>query len=277
MTAASASSWTPRAVAHRIERSPSRLGRRAVQLARFAGLEARACSFAVLVFVGLAVSQAVELPIARYDALLIYLVLVTGVFWACRLETGREILAIAGFHVVGLVFELFKVHMGSWAYPEPAIAMVAGVPLYSGFMYAAVGSYVVRAWRLLDLRLVRYRPRATAVVAVLIYANFLTHHWIPDQRAVLALAMVGVTWGSWVSFRVGGSRYRLPLALSFVLIGFFLWMAENIATFFSAWRYPSQSDAWTMVHPGRFGSWALLVTVSFVLVAAYKYQRPNRS
>lgn len=44
--------------------------------------------------------------------------------------------------------------------------MIAGVPLYGGFMYAAVGSYVCRSWRLLDLSLTGYRPRATAVLAV---------------------------------------------------------------------------------------------------------------
>ena len=35
----------------------------------------------------------------------------------------------------------------------------------------------------------------------------------------------------------------MPLVLSFVLIGFFIWIAENIATFFSAWEYPNQSES----------------------------------
>ena len=33
---------------------------------------------------------------------------------------------------------------------------------------------------------------------------------------------------------------HMPLLLSFVLIGFFLWLAENISTFFGIWRYPNQ-------------------------------------
>src|SRR5690606_10822993 len=102
----------------------------ALQLLRFVWLEARACAFPVAVFAGLAVSTVVPLPIARYDALLVYGLVVTLVFWGLRLETGREILGTLGFHVVGLAFELVKVRLGSWSYPEDAVTKVAGVPLY---------------------------------------------------------------------------------------------------------------------------------------------------
>ena len=244
--------------------------RAVAQLLRFAWLEARACAFAVVIFAGLALSTVVPLPIARYDALLVYGVVATLAFWALRLETGREVLGTAAFHVVGLAFEVLKVRLGSWAYPEEALTKVGGVPLYSGFMYAAVGSYIARAWRLMDLRLTRYRPWPTAVLAVAIYANFVTHHFLPDVRVVLALLLVAATWRTWVHYTVGESRYRMPLALSFVLIGFFLWLAENLSTIFAAYRYPDQADGWSMVHVGKFGSWALLVVVSFVLVANWK-------
>ncbi|TQJ50119.1 DUF817 domain-containing protein [Phycicoccus sp. SLBN-51] len=240
------------------------------QLLRFAWLEARACAFAVVIFAGLALSTVVPLPVARYDALLVYGIVATLAFWALRLETGREVLGTAAFHVVGLAFEVLKVRLGSWAYPEEALTKIGGVPLYSGFMYAAVGSYIARAWRLMDLRLTRYRPWPTAVLAAAVYANFVTHHFLPDVRLVLALLLVAATWRTWVHYTVGEARYRMPLALSFVLIGFFLWLAENISTIFAAYRYPDQADGWSMVHVGKFGSWALLVVVSFVLVANWK-------
>lgn len=250
---------------------PAGRARHAVaQLLRFAWLEARACAFAVVIFAGLALSTLVPLPIARYDALLVYGVVATLAFWALRLETGREVLGTLAFHLVGLVFEVLKVRLGSWSYPEEALTKVGGVPLYSGFMYAAVGSYIARAWRLFDLRLTAYRPVPTAVLAAAVYANFLTHHLLPDVRAVLALLLVLATWRTWVHYTVGRSRYRMPLALSFVLIGFFLWLAENISTVFRAYEYPDQADGWSMVHVGKFGSWALLVVVSFVLVANWK-------
>jgi uncharacterized membrane protein YoaT (DUF817 family) len=144
------------------------------------------------------------------------------------------------------------------------------VPLYSGFMYAAVGSYVCQAWRRLHLRITGYRAWATAGVAALIYLNFFTSHVIWDARLVLALALLFVTRRTWVHFTAGRQRYAMPLALSFVLIGFFLWAAENGATFLRAWQYPSQESVWTLVHAAKLGSWSLLVVVSIVLVAAVK-------
>lgn len=240
------------------------------QLACFVVLEASACAFAFALLAGMAVTAVVPLPIARYDALLLYAIALSGVFWALRLETGRELVAIAGFHVAGLAFEMAKVRMGSWEYPQDAVMKAGGVPLYAGFMYAAVGSYIARAWRLFDLRLTRYRPVATAVVAVLIYVNFLTHHVLWDIRAVLAVGLLAATWGTWVHFSVDGVRHRMPLTLGFALIGLFLWVAENIATLAQGYRYPNQHHGWDLVHVGKFGSWALLVVVSFVLVAAWK-------
>src|SRR5262245_64841871 len=101
------------------------------QLFRFAWLEARCCAFALAVFFGLSVSKFVPLPIARYDALLIYCVLVTVVFRLIGWETTRDMLVIAGFHLVGLAFEFVKVPLGSWGYPEDAVTKILGVPLYS--------------------------------------------------------------------------------------------------------------------------------------------------
>jgi uncharacterized membrane protein YoaT (DUF817 family) len=242
----------------------------ATQLLRFAWVEARCCAFAVAMFAGLAVSKVVALPIPRYDALLVYGVLVTAVFWLVGRETGREIAVVCGFHVLGLAFELVKVPVGSWSYPEDAVTKVLGVPLYSGFLYAAVGSYVVRAWRLFHLRVSDYRAGPTAAVAAAVYVNLMTHHWLPDLRWPLAGLLLAVTWGTTVHFTVGGRRYHMPLALSFTLIGFFLWLAENIATLFGAWRYPHQLEAWRLVDPAKFGAWAMLISLAFVLVAAWR-------
>jgi uncharacterized membrane protein YoaT (DUF817 family) len=247
------------------------------QLLLFAWVEARCCLFAVAVFAGLALSKVVPLPVARYDALLIYCVLVTVAFRALRLESTTEILVICGFHLIGLAFELVKVPLGSWTYPEEALTKIWGVPLYSGFLYGAVGSYVVAAWRHFDLRLSGCRPVAAAAAAVAIYVNLITHHWLPDLRWPLAALLVVVTWGASVHFAVGDRRYRMPVALSFLLIGFFLWVAENIATFFGAWQYPHQLEAWRVVDPAKVSAWAMLISVAFVLVAAWQARSGRES
>lgn len=249
-----------------------RLRHATLQLARFAREEALSCLFPALIFLGLAVTQYVTLPIPRYDALLAYAVTITLVFWAIGLETWREVLVITGFHLVGLALELFKVHTGSWSYPGDAWTKVAGVPLFAGFMYASVGSYICQAWRRFDLRVSGYRALPTTLVAVAIYANFFTHHWITDLRWLLAILLLVVLRGCRVHFRVGNRGYRMPLALAFVLIGTFLWLAENGATFLDAWNYPDQVELWRAVHVDKLGAWALLVSMSFVLVTTVKAQ-----
>jgi uncharacterized membrane protein YoaT (DUF817 family) len=247
-----------------------RLGHALAQLLRFGWLELQCCLFAAAVFVGLALSKAVPLPIARYDALLAYGLVVTVVFFLFRLETAREVAVIFVFHLIGLALELFKVRVGSWSYPERAWTMVGGVPLYAGFMYAAVGSYLCQAFRRFDLRVNSFPWLAATALAGAAYANFFTHHWLPDLRWLVAVGFVVVLWRSRVSFTVGTQRYAMPLSLSFVLIGFFLWVAENGATWLGAWQYPDQAEFWQLVHVGKWGSWALLVSLSFVLVAAVK-------
>jgi uncharacterized membrane protein YoaT (DUF817 family) len=210
--------------------------------------------------------------VARYDALLGYALVVTAVFYLLRWETAREVAVILGFHLIGLALELFKVRMGSWSYPESALSKLAGVPLYSGFMYAAVGSYICQAFRRMELRVDRFPWRPAVVLAVAAYANFFTHHYLPDLRWLIAVGFVVVLWRSRVSYSVGQRRYAMPLSLSFVLIGFFLWLAENAATLLGAWQYPDQAQIWQLVHVGKWGSCALLVSLSFVLVAAVKMQ-----
>jgi uncharacterized membrane protein YoaT (DUF817 family) len=240
------------------------------QLLRFAWIEAQCCLFAVLFFLGLALVRVAPLPVDPADALLVWCLGVTLVLWLVGWETGREVAVIGGFHLVGLALELFKVWQGSWSYPDLGHTSIGGVPLYSGFMYAAVGSYVCQAWRRFGLRITGYRPRATAGVAALVYLNFFTSHLVWDVRLPLALALLVVTRRTWVHFTVGARRYAMPLALSFGLIGFFLWVAENAATWLRAWQYPSQESVWTLVHAAKLGSWSLLVVVSIVLVAGVK-------
>lgn len=242
------------------------------QLLHFGWEQALSCLFPVVIFGSLAITKILPLPfLPRYDWLLILFLLMQ--WWMVRsgLETKDELKVITLFHLIGLALEIFKVHMGSWSYPEEGYVKILGVPLYSGFMYASVASYLCQAWRRMDVDLIKWPPFWLVVpLAAAIYLNFFTHHFWIDIRWWLAGLVILVFWRSWVSYEVNGTRYRMPLALSFVLIGFFIWIAENIATFFGAWEYPNQTDAWSLVHLGKVSSWVLLVIVSFLIVATLK-------
>ena len=74
-----------------------------------------------------------------------------------KMETKQEIYIICVFHLVGLAMEIFKVNMGSWNYPDYSITKVFGVPLYSGFMYASVASYICRHGKILIYRYINGR------------------------------------------------------------------------------------------------------------------------
>ena len=247
----------------------------------FAALQLRSCVFAGAFFVVLVASNRVHLPyLARYDAILLASLAIQALLLATRVETWDEVKVLAVFHALGLVLELFKTQssIGSWSYPGPGVAKLAGVPLYSGFMYAAVASYLCQAWRLLRLELVDYPdPRASFALALAIYANFFTHHFVPDLRWPLTLAVLWQFRRTRLSWDALGVRRRMPLPLAFLLIGFFVWVAENAATLHGAWAYPDQRLGWRAVSPGKIHSWALLVIVTFVLVADLKWLKARRA
>lgn len=246
-----------------------------VEFLYFGIKQARACLFAGLFFLAIfTVPRAGLWGVPRYDVLLIFALAVQAwMVWA-KLETWDELKAICLFHAVGFALEAFKTSSGiqSWSYPDFAYSKLFGVPLFSGFMYAAVGSYIIQAWRLFDLRIRHHPPYWMAwMVAVAIYVNFFTHHFIGDYRWHIAACVLGLYGRATVVFRPYDRERSMPLLLAFVLIGFFIWLAENAATFFGIWRYPNQLGAWTLVHVAKWSSWSLLVIMTFTIVANLKH------
>ena len=215
--------------------------------------------------------------LARNDFLTIAAVVIQILMVAARLETLRELRLIVLFHLVGTVMELFKTDVGSWSYEAEGVLRIGAVPLFSGFMYAAVGSYMVRVYRLFDLRFAGYPRRwITAIVAGGIYANFFTHHYVWDLRWVLLTAVVIIFGRCMMHFRVFRTRFRMPLVIAFLLVALFIWIAENIATWSGAWLYPSQVNGWHMVPLDKLVAWFLLMIISVVLVAwVYKPEPPE--
>ncbi len=145
----------------------------------------------------------VNAPVARYDFLTVAAVLIQVAMLAFRLETFDEAKVIFAFHIVGTIMEVFKTAYGSWEYPEASVLRIGGVPLFSGFMYAAVGSYIARVWRIFEFRYGGYPNQIFAgLLAIAIYINFFAHHWLPDTRIFL-FAVIGILfWRTRVYFRV---------------------------------------------------------------------------
>ena len=207
-------------------------------------------------------------PLARYDFLFLAALSIQVLMLIFRLETWEEAKVIFIYHVVGTVMEVFKTAMGSWVYPEEAFFRIGGVPLFTGFMYAAVGSFIARCWRLCDFRFTGHPPLlSVASLAGLIYINFFTHHYFFDMRWLLIGGACVLFARSWIWFKVWRVYRRMPLLIACGLTTLFIWFAENLGTYARAWVYPNQMQAWSLVSFSKLSSWFMLLIVSYALVA----------
>jgi uncharacterized membrane protein YoaT (DUF817 family) len=248
----------------------SRLRGWAYELLLFGLKQAWACLYGglmLLLLVGTFLLYPRDAPLARYDFLVLAALAIQIALLWFRLETWTEAAVIFVFHVVGTAMEIYKTAHGSWTYPEHSLLRIGGVPLFTGFMYGCVGSYIARALRLLDIRFSRrVRPWALWLLAVGAYANFFADNLGIDVRWLL-LAASFVIFGR-VSFWYRPDRRfrRMPIVLGFGLVALFIWFAENAGTFAHIWIYPIQQDGWRLVPPEKMISWYLLMLLSFVLV-----------
>jgi uncharacterized membrane protein YoaT (DUF817 family) len=237
--------------------------------------QARASIFAGSFFVILFLSSHIPLfGLARYDFLFLAAVLLQIFMYLSKLESKDEVKVICMFHIIGLALELYKTNpaIGSWSYPEAGILKIGTVPLYSGFMYAAVGSYISQSWRIFQLELKgNFHYLLAVCLSILIYLNFFTNHYVYDIRWFLIAGAFILFWKTKVYFTVTGKPRWMHLNVGLLLIAFFIWVAENISTYLGAWKYPDQIHAWTVVSTGKITSWFLLVIISFILVAYLKH------
>jgi uncharacterized membrane protein YoaT (DUF817 family) len=200
---------------------------------RFGVKQAWACLFggiAVALMIGSWRYYPANAALARYDFLFLCMLAVQITLLAGRLETWEEAKIILIYHLVGTAMEIFKTSVGSWIYPEPNFFRIGGVPLFSGFMYSCIGSYICRCWLLF------------AAAAILFFRTQ-------------------------IYFKVCHADRSMPLLLGLVLVSLFIWFSENIGTFTKTWLYPSQRLGWSMVSLDKLGSWFLLLIISYTLVS----------
>lgn len=237
--------------------------------------QARACIFAGSFFALLFLSNHIPLfGLTRYDFLFVAALLIQAILYFTKLETADEVKVIFLFHIIGLVLELYKTSpaIGSWSYPEDGFFKIATVPLYSGFMYAAVGSYISQSWKVMKLEITNYTNYLLSLgLGALIYINFFTNHYIRDFRVLLIAAVFLFFWRTRVYFTVLQKRRWMYMNIAFLFIAFFIWIAENISTYLGAWKYPHQLREWSVVPTQKITSWFLLVIISFIIVAYLKH------
>jgi uncharacterized membrane protein YoaT (DUF817 family) len=242
--------------------------------------EARASFFAGSFLFIIFVSKYVHVfGLYRYDFLFLSAIAIQILMLVFKLETKDEAKVILLFHVIGFALEVYKTSpmIGSWSYPEAGYFKLWNVPLYSGFMYASIGSYIAGAWKVLNLRLIR-PPRyyLSVILCFLIYLNFFTNHFIFDYRILLIACVFVLYFGTRIAFTPRKREYTMPITIGLMLVAVFFWIAENIGTFYGAWKYPSQIHAWQVVSLQKITSWFLMVIISFIIVAYLKHVKENR-
>ena len=128
----------------------------------------------------------------------------------------------------------------------------------------SVGSYFSRSMRLFHARFQRYPPEwMTWALALAIYVNFYSHHFIWDARYVLMAATLILFGRTMIAGRNARHGFRLPLVGIVLFATFLLFVAENVGTHTGTWTY---GDG-TRVALAKAGSWYLLLYVAFIQVA----------
>jgi hypothetical protein len=107
-------------------------------------------------------------------------------------------------------------------------------------MYASIGSYIARSWRLSEFRFAHHPPLwALFVVCVAIY-------YFVDIRLALFAALALSSGRTWLYYKVHYRYRRMPLLLGLFLVAAFIWIAENFGTLTRTWiiRVKSTAEPW---------------------------------
>ena len=218
-------------------------------------------------------TEVISVPyISRYDFIFLGAIGFQAFVLIFKFEKIREFFVIFLFHIVATIMELFKTNpaIDSWAYPgiQGTFFAILTVPLFTGFLYSAIGSYISRSFFYLKLTYESFPSYFHLwILAPLIYLNFFTHHFFYDIRYFLFLYILIIFYKTKVNFQVYKIKRSMPFLLTVLLTSLFVWIAENIGTFTHIWLYPNQIQYWQLVYFNKRGTWYLLLIVSFALVS----------
>lgn len=250
------------------------------QLKIFIYKQANAALFGAIMLIFLLLSKYIFIPgLYRYDLLFILAILVQIILIITKLEAKKEVLVILVFHISAMIMELYKTSsfVGSWSYPEQAFFAVGTVPLFTGFMYSSVGSYIARAWKINKFRFVKLPTRINLIfLGLLIYINFFTNHFMFDFRYLLLVLLIIAFWKTKFYVQLTDRVFQIHPLIANFLLALFVWFAEQIGTFARAWVYPHQLNSWSPVSLHMLSSWYMLLVFSFVIISSiYRDSKDN--
>ena len=244
-----------------------------IELWHFFIANLQASYFGVFLLSIFLLTEVVTIPlVGRYDLIFIAAVGFQMCALVFKFEQPKEFFVIILFHILATGMELFKTHpaIGSWTYPDVknSIFVLSTVPLFTGFLYSSIGSYISRAFGFLKLSYERFPAYFHLwILATLTYLNFFTHHFSYDIRYLLFAYIFIIFFRTEVHFQVYRRQRTMPFLLTVALTALFVWIAENIGTFTRIWLYPSQTEYWHFVSFNKIGSWFLLLILSFALIS----------
>lgn len=239
------------------------------QLYLFLKKQASSAIFGGVLLFFIVLTKYIHIPgVERYDFLFFIAIATQVLLVLFKLEKLREVGIILIFHVLAMVMEIYKVSIGSWAYPEQGIFVIMNVPMYTGFMYSAIGSYMVRAWRINEFNFTNMPSNKYLLfLGALIYVNFFTNHFIVDIRYLIFALAVVIFWRTRLYVNITDRIIRMHPLISNALLAFVIWMSEQVGTFARTWVYPDQALGWKPVSFHMYVSWYLLLIFSFNIVA----------
>jgi uncharacterized membrane protein YoaT (DUF817 family) len=212
--------------------------------------------------------------INRYDFLFIIAVCTQVLLLLFKYESLREFYVILTFHVLALIMEVYKVGIGSWTYFGGGNISLFGVPLFTGFMYSAIGSYMYRAWKINKFRFKNYpKPTHLITLLVFIYINFFTNHFLYDFRYILLVVSGIIFYKTRFFVELTDKRIQVHPLLANALTAFVIWISEQFGTFYRLWAYPNQIHTWTFVSFNKYISWYLLLIFSFSIISLFNYKK----
>ncbi|MDQ5957427.1 MAG: hypothetical protein QG614_402 [Patescibacteria group bacterium] len=205
--------------------------------------------------------------ILRYDLLFLIAIITQIVFLYFKIETIKEVLIILVFHIFAMLMEIYKVSIGSWVYPNQAIFSIASVPLFTGFMYSAIGSYIFRAWKINKFRFINLPSNTSLLLLGLgIYINFFTNHYIYDFRYVILAIAILLFWKTKLYVEITDKIVQINPLVANALSAFVIWLSEQAGTLFRIWSYPNQILSWQPVSFDKYTSWYMLMIFSFIII-----------